>query len=90
MPPDEGGDTPKREEAGSCADPVEAEVDEPIIMRENVCLGPFQMEIIEGKVKPLLGETTHVMVMPLKSGDTQPRGMRPLSLVCTFFTHLHA
>ena len=41
-------------------------------------LGPFQMEIIEGKVKPLLGETTHVMITPLKLGNTQPRGSRPL------------
>ena len=41
-------------------------------------LGPFQMEIIKGKVKPLLGGTTHVMVMPLKIGDTQPRWARPL------------
>ena len=43
-----------------------------------MCLGPFQMEIIEGKVKPSLGETTHVMVMPLELGDIQARGVTPL------------
>ena len=89
--PNAGGDSPKGEEVGSCTAPVEAEVDEPIIMRENVHLGPFQMDIIEGKVKPLLGETAHVMLMPLKSGDTQPRGARPLPPglhILHAFTHL--
>ena len=76
--PNKGGDAPEGEEVGACASPIDAEVDEPIIMRENVCLGPFQMEIIEEKVNSLLGETAHVMVMPLKSGDTQPRRIRPL------------
>ena len=44
---DEGGDTPEGEEAGACTASMEAAVDEPIIMRENVHLGPFQTKIIE-------------------------------------------
>ena len=89
--PDEGGDAPTREEVGACAALVEAVVDKPIIMRENVHLGPFQAKIIKGKIKPLLGETTHVVIMPLKSGDTQPKGARPLPPglhVLHAFTHL--
>ena len=39
-----GGDAPKGEEAGASAAPVEEEVYEPIIMRENVHLSPFQMK----------------------------------------------
>ena len=89
--PDEGGDTHGSEETSVGAAPVEAGVDESVILRENVHLGPFQMEIIKGKVKPLLGETAHVMITPLKLGVTQPRGMRPLSLglhILHTFMHL--
>ena len=43
---------------------------------ESVCLGPFQTEIIEGWVKPLLGYTSYVMITPLKvegqSWETKP------------------
>ena len=41
-------------------------IDEPIFMKESMKLGPFQTQI-ECKTKPLLWESTHAMVMPLKS-----------------------
>ena len=47
-------------------------------MRESMPLDPFQTEIIEGKIKPLLGESAHMIVTPLRVGDTQPTGARPL------------
>ena len=47
-------------------------------MKENVRLGPFQTQILEYKVKPLIGESTHVMVIPLKAGESQPGGVWPL------------
>ena len=43
---------------------------------ESVRLGPFQTEIIEGRVKPLLGYTSYVMITPLRvegrSRETKP------------------
>ena len=48
-------------------------------MRENVRLGPFQSQTLECRVKPLIGESTHVMVTPLRAGETQPSGAWPLS-----------
>ena len=53
-------------------------MDELVMVRESVHLGPFQTEIIEGWIKPLLGDTAHVMVTPLKVGEGQPRDSRPL------------
>ena len=40
-------------------------IDEPILPKEHMRLGPFKMQIFECKTKPLLGETAHVMVFPL-------------------------
>ena len=53
-------------------------IDEPILVKENVRLGLFQTQILECKVKPLLGETVLVMVCPIKVGEIQLTGMRPL------------
>ena len=50
---------------GVSGGPQEVDMDELVMVREGVCLGPFQTEIIEGWVKPLLGDTAHVMVTPL-------------------------
>ena len=85
---EEGGDASIESEAGVCATPVEVLVDEPITMRKSIHLGPFQMKIIEGKVKPLLGETVHVMVTPLKAGEVQSSGGCPLPPGLQAYTHL--
>ena len=55
----------------------EVEVDELIMVGESVHLGPFQTKIIEGWVRPLLGDTTHVMVIPLRV-EGQPQEGKPL------------
>ena len=49
-------------------------------MRESVCLGPFQTEIIEGQVRPLFGDMVHVMTTLLRVGEGQPQEARPLPL----------
>ena len=54
------------------------DVDELVIVRESICLGPFQTEIIEGWVKSLFGDMAHVMITPLKVGEGQPHEARPL------------
>ena len=48
------------------------------MVRESVCLGPFQTEIIEGWVRPLFGDMAHMMTTPLKVGEGQPWEARPL------------
>ena len=64
------------------------DIDELVTVRESIHLGPFQTEIIEGRVKPLLGDTAHVMIMPLKVGEGQSREARSLPLGLHTFTHL--
>ena len=76
---------------GASRGPKEVDVDELVMVRESVHLGPFQTEIIEGWVRPLLGDTAHVMVTPLKVGEGQPRDSRPLPLglhVLHMYMHL--
>ena len=76
---------------GASGGPQEVDVDELVTVRESACLEPFQTEIIEGWVKSLLGDTAHVMVMPLKGGEGQPRDSRPLPLglhVLHMYMHL--
>ena len=63
---------------GASESSLALDVDEPIFMKENVRLGPFQTQILECRVKPLIGESAQVMVMPLRAGESQPGGMHPL------------
>ena len=70
-------DGPAEEGAATPESPVGWEVDEPVFMKENVRLGPFQTQILECKVKPLIGESTHIMVIPLRGVPAW--GMQPLS-----------
>ena len=49
-------------------------------MKENVRLRPFQTQILKCRTRPLLKESAHVMVMPLKSGEFQLGGVWPLPL----------
>ena len=72
------GDCPAEEGAATPESPAGWKVDEPVFMKENVRLGPFQTQILECKVKPLIGESAHVMVMPLRARESQPGGVWPL------------
>ena len=74
------GSVGKAQSKGGSGGPQEVDVDELVTARESIRLGPFQTEIIEGRVKPLLGDTAHVMIMPLKAGEGQLREARPLPL----------
>ena len=49
-------------------------------MKKSLKLVPFQTQIIECKTKPLLGESAHVMVTPLKAGEAQLDEAWPLLL----------
>ena len=76
--PGAAGDDPAGEDAASPESPAGQEVDKQVFMKENVRLGPFQTQILECKVKPLIWESTHVMVMPLRAGESQPGRAWPL------------
>ena len=52
---------------GSSGGPREVDMDELVTVKESVHLGPFQTEIIEGRVKPLFGDMAHMMITPLKA-----------------------
>ena len=64
VPTSEGAET---QVEGVSGGPLAGDVDELVMVRESVHLGLFQTEIIEGRVKPLLGDTSHVMVTPLRA-----------------------
>ena len=53
-------------EEGACGGSPEVNIDELVMVWESACLGPFQTEIIEGRVKPLLRSTSYVMITPLR------------------------
>ena len=72
------GNVGKAQSEGASGGPQEVDVDELVTVRESIHLGLFQTKIIEGRVKPLLGEMAHVMIMPLKVGEGQPWEARPL------------
>ena len=72
--------TGEAQSKGVSGGPQEVGIDELVTVRESIHLGPFQTKTIEGQVKPLLGDTVHVMITPLKAGKGQSREARPLPL----------
>ena len=75
---------------GASGGPQEVDMDELVMVRESVHLGPFHTKIIEGQVKPLLGDTAYMMVTPLKVGEGQSRDSRPLPLgLHVLHTYMH-
>ena len=51
---------------GASGGPLERSIDELVMVWESIHLGPFQMEIIEGWVKPLFGDTSYMMIILLR------------------------
>ena len=52
-------------------------IDDPVFTKENVRLGPFQIQILECRTTPLLRKSAHVMVMPLKAGKKGGTALAP-------------
>ena len=73
---------------GASGGPKEVDVDELVTVRESVHLGPFQTEIIEGWVKPLLGDTAHVMVTA-EGGRRSTKGIQTTSSRTPCPTHIY-
>ena len=64
VPTSEGAETPVE---GASGGSPEGSVNKLVMAQESVHLGPFQTEIIERWVKPLLGYTSHMMITPLRA-----------------------
>ena len=76
--PGTAGNSPAEEGATAPEPPMSQDLDKPVFMKENVRLGQFQTQILECRVKPFIGESTHIMVTPLRVGETQSGGAWPL------------
>ena len=63
IPASEGADTLVE---GASGGSPEGSIDELVAVWESVCLEPFQTKILEGWVKPLLGDTSYMMITPLR------------------------
>ena len=72
------GSVGEAQSEGTSRGPQEVDMDELVMVRESANLGTFQTKIIEGWVKPLLGDMAHIMITLLKAGDGQPTDSRPL------------
>ena len=86
-PASEGAETSVE---GASGGSPEGSIDKLVTVQESVCLGPFQTEIIEGRVKPLLRYTSYMMIIPLRA-EGRPRENKPLPLglhVLHAYTHL--
>ena len=79
-----GTTTSDDESSGDVADPKpsasapEPETDIPVYVKESVCVGAFQMPILECKVDPLQEKSAEVMVIPVRSGGLQGAKIKPL------------
>ena len=76
VPASEGAETLVE---GASGGSPEGSVDELVVVRESVCLGPFQTKSIEGWVKPLLRYTSYMMITALRV-EGRPWETKPLPL----------
>ena len=68
--------------------PGEKEVDAVVEMRGSTHVGPFQTEILEGKISQAPAHDTHVMVTPLGCTELKRAGYTtyPLGYKCCICT----
>ena len=74
IPASEGAETPVE---GASGESLVGSIIELVTVWGSVCLRLFQTEIIEGWVRPLLGDTSYVMITPLRV-EGQPQESKPL------------
>ena len=77
----EGAETPVE---GASGGSPEGSINELVTVWESVHLGPFQTKIIEGQVKPLLRDTSYMMITPLRV-EGQLQELKPLPWDSTSF-----
>ena len=84
------GSVGETQSEGTSRGPQEGDVDELAMVRESIHQGPFQTEIMEGWVKPLFGDMTHVMITTLKVGKASHGRPGHFLWDSTFSMHIHA
>ena len=47
-------------------------------MKDNVCMGPFQTEILKGRVAQMPTHDMHLMVVPIRHADVESGTAHPL------------
>ena len=57
---------------------VMEEVDEVVDLKDNVCMGPFQTEILKGRAVKVPPYHTHVMIMPIRHAEVESGKACPL------------
>ena len=72
--------------------PEEKEVDAVIEMKGSIHVGPFQTEILEGKISQAPTCNTHVLVVPIgctevKKGKSMPATLWATGVTCIYHTH---
>ena len=65
-------------EASGGQDIPSTEVDEVVELKDNVCMGPFQMEILKGRAVKVPTYHTHVMIAPLRHAVVESEKACPL------------
>ena len=58
--------------------PATDEMDKIVKIKDNVCVGPFQAEILKGRVARVSAHDTHLMVVPIRHADVENRKARQL------------
>ena len=70
---------PNQSEASGGQDaPMTDEMDEIMEMKDNVHVGPFQAEILKGRVAQVPAPDMHLMVVPIKYADVESGKAHPL------------
>ena len=71
-------ESPTGEASGGQDAPMTDEMDEIMEMKNNVCVGPFQTEILKGRVARAPAYDTHLIVAPIRCTDVESGKAWPL------------
>ena len=71
-------ESPRGEASGGQDAPMTDEMDEIIEMKDNVHVGPFQVEILKGRVEQAPTHDMHLMVVPFRCADVESGKACPL------------
>ena len=71
-------ESPKDKKAAGQDTPATDEMDKVMEMKDNVCVGPFQAEILKGRVARVPAHDTHIMVAPIRHVEVESGKAHPL------------
>ena len=71
-------ESPRGETSGGQDAPTTDEMDKIIEMKDNIRVGPFQAEILKGRVARVPTHDTHLMVVPIRHADVESGKACPL------------